>query len=54
MRGEKGVHAQGYVRVSGSPPHARGKASENARELIKYRITPACAGKSCGYRIFIR
>ena len=31
----------------GSPPRVRGKAASMLRFLEMYRITPACAGKSC-------
>ena len=46
MRGEK-AHAVFFVAVDiGSPPHARGKESKALGMARKFRITPACAGKS--------
>ena len=50
--GEKKLFLHGLDSFGGSPPRVRGKAivpnvEENARG-----ITPACAGKSLGFRIF--
>ena len=45
MRGEKfRLHAAAPL-LSGSPPHARGKADINPLGHTHHRITPACAGK---------
>ena len=46
MRGEKLSSAYAFSAVSGSPPHARGKACLYQHALRRLGITPACAGKS--------
>ena len=46
MRGEKFAGRNNYPPITGSPPHARGKAFEHTCDNIVDRITPACAGKS--------
>ena len=34
------------MRISGSPPHARGRQKSHQRRIPNLRITPACAGKT--------
>ena len=46
MRGEKANIKYDDVCDIGSPPHARGKVPFLNAVKSKYRITPACAGKS--------
>ena len=46
MCGEKGKTPVFLVKIQGSPPRVRGKASPSAGTGSKDRITPACAGKS--------
>ncbi len=45
MRGEKRISNSTAKRISGSSPHARGKAGELEPANARYRIIPACAGK---------
>ena len=48
MRGEQSAEAaQGDI-SKGSPPLARGTVLSNPIPPVKYGITPACAGNSCG------
>ena len=46
MRGEKLPVTTSDIRLSGSPPHARGKGCGTAAGGRSGGITPACAGKS--------
>ena len=46
MRGEKSPALTVNSYVSGSPPHARGKAIPPHILIYQPGITPACAGKS--------
>ena len=46
MRGEKDIYDPAEWDIWGSPPHARGKATEPTDLRTASRITPACAGKS--------
>ena len=46
MRGEKSRMETRPIPFLGSSPHARGKASRRYAPLLRYRIIPACAGKS--------
>ena len=45
MRGEKKTAMMIRGGLTGSPPHARGKALSDAAKLGVNGITPACAGK---------
>ena len=45
MRGEKAEQCADEMKVSGSPPRARGKGLEQSAVLEQTGITPACAGK---------
>ena len=45
MRGEKDCRRHIYPVVTGSSPHARGKAKQFSVLLDGVRIIPACAGK---------
>ena len=47
MCGEKEARQWPKEQVWGSPPHVRGKVAVSAPAFHWYRITPACAGKSC-------
>ena len=44
--GEKLHFVNCFAKISGSPPRVRGKANNAIEDVIKARITPACAGKS--------
>ena len=46
MRGEKSYRLRRSGAKQGSPPHARGKVPGKRYRALRYRITPACAGKS--------
>ena len=46
MCGEKYKIKKRYPLEMGSPPHVRGKALKDRRDMLNVRITPACAGKS--------
>ena len=46
MRGEDTRASIPGAMYSGSPPHARGRPTEEEPLWIKARITPACAGKT--------
>ena len=46
MRGEDSFSSDAIVRRPGSPPHARGRLSEEYKTAQKAGITPACAGKT--------
>ena len=50
MRGEDGSARLPRDRGVGSPPHARGRQPKHWPMLVRWRITPACAGKTptCG------
>ena len=48
MRGEDDGDVEDTVRMLGSPPHARGRPAKYKGEHNAHRITPACAGKTCG------
>ena len=39
--------------TGGSPPRVRGKRHLVENGHVKWRITPACAGKTCGFTAFI-
>ena len=54
MRGEKFLPPEFQARLSGSPPHARGKAIQLVKPGLDVRITPACAGKSFNDLLKIR
>ena len=43
-KNQQDIQVQGY---NGSPPHMRGKVRFVIQEIVKIRITPAHAGKSC-------
>ena len=47
--GEKYFPIKKTDKSKGSPPRVRGKVSWLGLELQKYRITPACAGKSISF-----
>ena len=44
--GENRNHAVANLRYLGSPPRVRGKHAVSQRYRTKFRITPACAGKT--------
>ena len=46
MRGEDCLRRRRARGQHGSPPHARGRHPRRRLNLIKHRITPACAGKT--------
>ena len=46
MRGEDATATMSGMRVSGSPPHARGRPIWPGAGRIRIGITPACAGKT--------
>ena len=46
MRGEDVMATMSGMRVSGSPPHARGRPQSARHDPCSGRITPACAGKT--------
>ncbi len=46
MCGEKPMYLRIGIAVIGSPPHVRGKATDQVKLIANSRITPACAGKS--------
>ena len=46
MCGENGMRASGFFHGLGSPPHVRGKQSNDASLRRLCWITPACAGKT--------
>ena len=48
--GEKGFKLVGTDTVRGSPPRVRGKVPRGGDADEKLGITPACAGKSLGWR----
>ena len=52
--GEKGVTKMFLCGVQGSPPRMRGKAAYYKARAQQDRITPAYAGKSCGYFVVCR
>ena len=52
--GEKHTKGQTRPRVAGSPPRMRGKAAYYKARAQQDRITPAYAGKSCGYFVVCR
>ena len=52
--GEKHHPTQSSAGSRGSPPRVRGKAALAFFRVLCYRITPACAGKSCGYFVVCR
>ena len=54
MRGEKPLSASHVHQVSGSPPHARGKAGLNTIAATSGGITPACAGKRTSWDLPVR
>ena len=54
MCGEKGRRTCRPLFASGSPPRVRGKVCLPARRRARYRITPACAGKSAAGSCFAR
>ena len=45
--GEKMPAVGDLVKVEGSPPRVRGKVALLISWAFVFRITPACAGKSC-------
>ena len=45
MRGEEGAAYVAHGESGGSPPHARGGGPHGAKEPVRRRITPACAGR---------
>ena len=47
--GEKSTQACGSMLRTGSPPPMRGKVPKSRIVLCKKGITPAYAGKSCGF-----
>ena len=46
MRGEDSPSVRGSISPGGSPPHARGRQPKHWPMLVRWRITPACAGKT--------
>ena len=44
--GEKSYETSRFLRQIGSPPPMRGKAGTDHRKFMRFRITPAYAGKS--------
>ena len=46
MRGEDMAIGPLSTLISGSPPHARGRHSQDSRKHASDWITPACAGKT--------
>ena len=50
MCGEKTPMLPCLIQPWGSPPHVRGKACAKWLSLFRFRITPACAGKSVSFR----
>ena len=44
MRGEQCSERNSFIRLAGSPPHARGAVAREIQELDDGGITPACAG----------
>ena len=52
MRGEKSLYCCTTSRHHGSPPLVRGKEADVPAVFPHLRITPACAGKSEGRRMF--
>ena len=48
MRGEDPLRALKKGSMEGSPPHARGRLTLFSSRYCQSRITPACAGKTCG------
>ena len=48
MRGEDPPTPSGIGEVAGSPPHARGRRTPAWHLSFRFRITPACAGKTQG------
>ena len=46
MRGEDGDAFVSGADDGGSPPHARGRLSDDGAVVVHERITPACAGKT--------
>ena len=46
MRGEDVAPDGDRRRTHGSPPHARGRQRLHVRRALRFRITPACAGKT--------
>ena len=49
MRGEDIMRLKEEKRVTGSPPHARGRPQWSLWPRGNIRITPACAGKTVGF-----
>ena len=45
MCGEKRDQTEEQLKELGSPPHVRGKDNGSDQDVIRFRITPACAGK---------
>ena len=45
MRGEKTMPIGAYLKISGSPPHTRGKGHHPVVVVGRRGITPAYAGK---------
>ena len=51
MCGENRRRAAAPRPTQGSPPRVRGKPAAAVASYIGYRITPACAGKTCSLRV---
>ena len=47
MCGENKADSSNRERLTGSPPHVRGKQKYGTQQHQKSGITPACAGKTC-------
>ena len=53
MRGEDNREVSKTRFAQGSPPHARGRRTTRFAERRNTRITPACAGKTKFYQIYL-
>ena len=51
--GEKALKSWLMSGDVGSPPRMRGKVTLSNHHAFLFRITPACAGKSCSHRSFV-
>ena len=54
IRGEKNGWMQCHYRLQGSPPHTRGKGSDQGFDVSLHGITPAYAGKRTRTRCSVR
>ena len=54
IRGENLPEPLGFQRYSGSPPHTRGKLTDNKYVVAGLGITPAYAGKTVGWFVEMR